>query len=101
MGLDQKNAHYLLLTTLLAGANHKNHAVGGRSGCIYTRLSKKRSTRTGTVKVDPHKCFHLKYPYNSYIFKIYQKHLFLFCKTEKLKITIAIGFFQARKLTTK
>ena len=57
----------------------------------------RKGLHTRTLKIDPHKCFHLKYPYNSYIFKIYQKHFFYAVyKTKKLK-TIVLAFFKEKE----
>ena len=50
------------------------------------------------LKIDPHKCFHIKHPYNNYIFKIYQKHYFYAVyKTKKMKI-IVLAFFKQENL---
>ena len=57
----------------------------------------RKDLHTGTVKIDPHKFLHLKYPYNSYSFKIYKKYLFSCCKTETLKITV-LAFFKQENL---
>ena len=44
----------------------------------------RKGLHKGTVKTDPHKFCHLKLNSNvTAIFKIYQKHLFLYDKTEK------------------
>ena len=42
----------------------------------------------GTVKNDPREVCHLKYPCNSYIFKIYQKYLLSCSETEKVKLAV-------------
>ena len=58
---------------------------------VYILTIKEDVIRTGTVKIDPHKfCGSIKYPCNSYIFKIYQKHLLLCSKTETLKIAVMV-----------
>ena len=44
---------------------------------VYTPgYQARKNLHTGAVKTDPHKCFHLKLPYNNYVFKIYQKHFY-------------------------
>ena len=60
---------------------------------VYTSYQARKDLRAGTVKIDPQKFCHLKQPYDSYIFKIYQKHLFLCCETKKSKIT-GLAFFK-------
>ena len=74
------------------------HAVGGPSDFmwVYTGYQERKGLHTRTVKIGPHKCWYLKQPYTSYIFKIYKKHLLLCCKTEKLKITV-LGVFRQEK----
>ena len=57
----------------------------------------RKSLHRGTAKIDPHKFFDLKQPYNTYVFKIYQKHLFLSCKIENPKITV-LAFFKEDNL---
>lgn len=55
------------------------YAVGEPSDLsvgVNTGYQTKRSTLR-EVKTDPHEFFHLKYPCNSYTFKIYPKHLFV------------------------
>ena len=49
----------------------------------------------GTFKIDSHKCFHLNYSYNSYIFKIYQKHYFY--AVHKTKILKMYWLFSSKK----
>ena len=39
-----------------------------------TGYQARKGLHTQTVKIDPHKFCHLIQPYNSYTFKIYQKH---------------------------
>ena len=81
-------------TILSAGTSCKfMQSVTFRShcGCLH-RLSSKK-VYTGTVKNDPYKCSHLKQPCNSCGFKIYQKHLFLCDKKEKLGVTVSIIYF--------
>ena len=61
--------------------------VGGPSDLslgVYTGYQAKRST----VKNDPHTVCYLKQQRNSYLFKIYQKQLFLSRETKKLKIAV-------------
>ena len=50
------------------------------------KLKARRSTQR--VKNDPHRFCYLKWPCNSYIFKICQKHLHLGGKTETFKIAV-------------
>ena len=65
--------------------------------CGSTQAIKQEKVCTWTVKIDSHKSCHLKLPCNSYIFKIYQKHLFLCGKTEKFKIAV-LAFFKQENL---
>ena len=44
-------------------------------GCTQGYQARK-SLQTRILEIDPHKFFHLRYPYNSYIFKIDEKHYF-------------------------
>ena len=105
LGLDQENAHQqiekVLTSTVIlwAGANCIFHVVGGPSSFmwVYIGYQARKGLHTGTVKINPHKFCHLKYPCNSHIFKIYQIHLFLFGETKKIENS-CIGFFQVRKL---
>ena len=76
------------------------HVVDGPSD--FMRVTPGYQARNGlhtrTLKIDPYKCFHRKYPYNSFIFKIYQKHYFYAAdKIKKLKI-IALAFFNQENL---
>ena len=66
---------------------------------VHPGYQARKDLQTRTLKIDPHKCFDLKYPYNSYLFEIYQRHYFyaLYIKQKNWK---CIGFFQATKLTT-
>ena len=57
----------------------------------------RKDLHAGTVKMYPHKFSHSKHSYSSYIFKIYQKHLFLCYETEKMKITL-LDFFKQKIL---
>ena len=59
-----------------------------------------------TKNVSEEKCLNLmlashgnRWPCNSYVFKIYQKHLFLWDKTKKIENN-CIGFFSSKKTVT-
>ena len=70
--------------------------------CIHKLSSKKVHTRT--FKNDPDKFCHPEQPCNSYTFKIYQKHLFLWGKAEKLEkavFPIYLLFIYASKMAMK
>ena len=60
------------------------YIVGGPSDFmwVYIGYQARKGRHIGTVKIDPHRFYYLKQQCNSYIFKIYQKHLFLCGKTE-------------------
>ena len=67
---------------------------------VHQAIKQEKVYTTKTLKIDPYECFHLKYPYNSYIFKIYQKHYFYtLYKTKKLKI-IVLAFYKQENLAT-
>ena len=82
--------------SLIPGANCKFiQLVDPQISCGCTPgYQARKCLHTGTVEIDSQKFFHLKLPYNSYMFKIYEKHLFLCCKTETLKITVLALFKQ-------
>ena len=63
-------------------------------GCTPSYQARK-GLQTRSLKIDPDKCFHLKYPYNSYIFKSYQKHYF-YAGYIKQKIENVLTFFKKK-----
>ena len=75
------------------------HAVAGPSYLmwVYQQAMKQEALHTGTVKIDPHESCRLKYPCDSYIFKIYQKYLFLCGKREKVCLELCCHWYAYRQ----
>ena len=78
------------IITLPAGANYQFMQLVNLqiSVWVYTHRLSSKKVCTGTFMNDPYRFSHLKQPCNSYILKIYQKHLFLRGKTENFKIIL-------------
>ena len=68
---------------------------------VYTGYQARKGLHTGTAEIEPRKVCHIKKPVNSYIFKNYQKHLFLCSKIEKLKMDLYWLFSRKKTVTIK